>query len=63
MLDTTVDYLVSDDKDEIVKASLKDTELLSQFKAVEQFNDDDKTVVKKLISAFITKKHLQQLAQ
>lgn len=63
MLDTTVDYLVSDDKDEIVKASLKDTELLSQFKVVEQFNDDDKTVVKKLISAFITKKHLQQLAQ
>lgn len=46
-----------------VKASLKDTELLLQFKAVEQFNDDDKTVIKKLIDAFITKKHLQQLAQ
>jgi hypothetical protein len=58
-----VDYPVSGDKDEKVKASLKDAELLQQFKAVEQFNDDDKTVIKKLIDAFITKKQLQQLAQ
>jgi len=38
--------LISGDKDEKVKASLKDAELLQQFKAVEQFSDDDKTVVK-----------------
>ncbi|MFN8262258.1 MAG: hypothetical protein U0T07_01935 [Chitinophagales bacterium] len=44
-----------------VRASLKDAELLQQFKAVELFSDDDKTVVKKLIDAFITKKQLQQL--
>jgi hypothetical protein len=37
-------------------------ELLQQFKAVEQFNDDDKTVVKKLIDAFIVKKKLQLMA-
>jgi hypothetical protein len=37
-------------------------ELLQQFKAVEQFTDDDKTVVKKLIDAFIVKKQLQQMA-
>ena len=62
VLDTTVDYLVSGDKDEKVKASLKDAELLQQFKAVEQFTDDDKIVVKKLIDAFIVKKQLQQMA-
>jgi transcriptional regulator with XRE-family HTH domain len=62
VLDTTVDYLVSGDKDEKVKASLKDAELLQQFKAVEQFTDDDKTVIKKLIDAFIVKKQLQQMA-
>lgn len=63
VLDTTVDFLINGDKDEKVKASLKDAELLQQFKAVEQFNEDDKNVIKKLIDAFITKKQLQQLAQ
>lgn len=62
VFDTTVDYLVSGDKDEKVKDSLKDAELLQQFKAVEQFADDDKSVVKKLIDAFIVKKQLQQMA-
>jgi hypothetical protein len=42
--------------------SLKDAELLQQFKAVEQFTEDDKTVVKKLIDAFIVKKQLQLMA-
>ena len=37
-------------------------ELLQQFKAVEQFTDDDKNVVKKLIDAFIVKKQLQLMA-
>jgi len=62
VFDTTVDYLISGDKDEKVKASLKDAELLQQFKAVEQFTDDDKNVIKKLIDAFIVKKQLQQMA-
>ncbi len=54
--------MISGDKDEKVKASLKDAELLQQFKAVEQFSDDDKTVVKKLIDAFIVKKQLERMA-
>jgi len=61
-LGTSIDFLISGDKDEKVKASLKDAELLQQFKAVEQFTDEDKTVVKKLIDAFIVKKQLQQMA-
>ena len=61
-LGTSIDFLISGDKDEKVKASLKDAELLQQFKAVEQFTDDDKNVVKKLIDAFIVKKQLQLMA-
>jgi len=61
-LGTTIDFLISGDKDEKAKASLKDAELLQQFKAVELFTDDDKIVVKKLIDAFIVKKQLQQMA-
>ncbi|MDR3711304.1 MAG: hypothetical protein P4L51_00690 [Puia sp.] len=53
---------MSGDKDEKAKASLKDAELLQQFKAVEQFTDEDKTVIKKLIDTFIVKKQLQQMA-
>src|SRR5271157_1361581 len=52
-LDTTVDYLISGDTDEKAKSALKDSELLKQFKAVEQMNDEDRTVVKRLIDAFI----------
>ncbi len=50
------------DKDEKLKASLKDAELSQQFKAVEQFTDGDKNVVKKLIDAFVVKKQLQLMA-
>lgn len=61
-LDTTVDFLISGDTDEKAKSALKDSELLQQFKAVEQMNDDDRTVIKKLIDAFITKGKIKQLA-
>lgn len=62
VLATSVDYLINGNTDEKAKATLKDTELLQQFKAVEQMNDDDKSVIKKLIDAFITKRKIQQLA-
>ncbi len=61
-LDTTVDYLINGDTGEKAMSALKDTELLQQFKAVEQMNEDDRTVIKKLIDAFITKGKIKQLA-
>jgi transcriptional regulator with XRE-family HTH domain len=61
-LDTTVDYLISGDTEEKAKATLKDSELLQQFRAVEQMSEDDRTVIKRLIDAFITKSKLKQLA-
>lgn len=61
-LDTTVDYLINGDTDEKAKSALKDNELLQQFKAVEQMNEADRTVIKRLIDAFITKGKIKQLA-
>lgn len=60
-LDTKVDFLISDDTDEKAKSALKDSELLQQFKAVEQMNEEDRSVVKRLIDAFITKGKLKHL--
>jgi len=37
--------------------------LLRQFQEVEHLPEEDKTVVKKLLDAFLTKKHLQSLAR
>ncbi len=46
-----------------IKARFADRELLQQFQEVEQLPDEDKNVVKKLLDAFLTKKHLQALAR
>jgi transcriptional regulator with XRE-family HTH domain len=61
-LDTIVDYLINGDTDEKAKSALKDSELLQQFKAVEQMNETDRAVIKRLIDAFITKAKIKQLA-
>ena len=63
-LDTTADYLVNDDmSDASITAQLTDRELLKQFKEVELFSPEDKQVVKIFIDAFITKRHIQELAK
>ncbi|MEI6349091.1 MAG: helix-turn-helix transcriptional regulator [Bacteroidota bacterium] len=61
-LETTTDYLINGDKDEKAKATLKDSELLQQFKAVEQLNDKDKSTIKDIIDAFIKRNKIQQIA-
>jgi transcriptional regulator with XRE-family HTH domain len=63
-LDTTTDYLVNDDvNDSSITAQLTDRELLKQFKEVELFSPEDKHLVKTFIDAFITKRHIQELAK
>ena len=59
---TTIDFLVNGDLNEKAQNSIKDSKLLQQFKAVENMEDEDKTVIVKLIDAFITKKQIQRLA-
>lgn len=60
-LDVTSDYLIEGATDEVAKARIEDRELLLQFQQVEKLADDDKTVIKKLIDAFLTKKKVQEL--
>lgn len=63
-LDTTTDYLVNDgENDAAVTAQLTDRELLKQFKEVELLNAEDKHIVKIFIDAFLTKRHIQELAK
>jgi hypothetical protein len=61
-LGVTSDYLLDGATDEAAKARFEDRELLKQFREVEQL-PDDKNVVKKLLDAFLTKKHLQALVR
>lgn len=56
----SIDYLVSGDTEEKAKATLKDTKLLSMFKAVENMDDKDKGIVSELIDAFIFQRETQQ---
>ena len=62
-LGVTSDYLLEGATDAAAKAKFEDRELLKQFQEVEQLPEEDKNVVKKLLDAFLTKKHLQALAR
>jgi len=61
-LGVSPDFLLYGNAEQKAGATLNDVELIQQFKAVEQMDDEDKNVIKKLIDAFITKRKLQQLA-
>ena len=62
-LDISSDYLLGGSAEDAAKAKFKDRELLRQFQEVEHLPEEDKTVVKKLLDAFLTRKHLQSLAR
>ncbi len=62
-LDVSGDHLLEGAANEAAKARFEDRELLRQFQEVEHLSDEDKAVVKKLLDAFLTKKHLQSLAR
>ena len=53
------DFLIYGTSDEKAKTKLTDADLINQFKAIENMDDEDKNVIKKLIDAFITKKQIQ----
>ena len=62
-LEVSSDYLLDGSTEEAAKAKFEDRELLRQFQEVERLPEEDKTVVKKLLDAFLTKKHLQSLVR
>ena len=59
----SIDYIVNGTIEEKASNTLQNNELLSQFKEVEQMNEDDRSTIIKLIDAFITKRKIQKLAQ
>ena len=63
VLGVSSDYLLNGTTDDLAESTLADKELLNQFKAIEQFSDEDKNVVKVFLDAFITKRRIQKLAQ
>lgn len=62
-LGVSPDFLIYGTSDEKAKTKLTDADLINQFKAIENMDEEDKNVIKKLIDAFITKKQLQKLVQ
>ncbi len=61
-LGTTADYLVYGNTDEKAQATLKDSELLQQFKSLEELDEKDKNTIKDIIDAFIKRSKLRNIA-
>ena len=59
---TSIDFIVYGDSEQKAQQSIKDNELLSQFKAVEQLDSKDKSTIKDIIDAFIKRSKLAQIA-
>lgn len=57
-LGVSSDFLMNGNLDNLAKNSLTDKELLNPFKAIESMEEEDKSVIKTLIDAFITKKKI-----
>ena len=62
-LGVTTDYLFEGKIGDVAKTKLEDRDLLQMFKQVEKLQEDDKTVIKKLIDAFLTKRKVQALVE
>lgn len=61
-LGVSTDFLMNGLADDLANNSLSDKTLLNQFKTIEKLPEQEKNVVKIFLDAFITKKHIQQLA-
>jgi len=61
-LNTSADFLMNGDSQDIVAGKITDRELVSLFQAVEQLNNDDQQMIKTFLDAIITKRKVQSLA-
>jgi len=55
-------FLLNGNMDDKARNTIKDSELLLQFKKVEQLPNDKKLLVKEFLDAFIFKANVQQLS-
>ncbi len=61
-LNTTADFLMHGSTQDKANAQLNDNELLTLFRSVEKMSSEDKSVIKTVIDALVTKRQIQQLA-
>ncbi len=59
---TSIDFLIYGDSEQKAQQSIKDNELLAQFKAVEELDSKDKSTIKDIIDAFIKRSKLRNIA-
>jgi len=59
-LDTTTDYLMNGNTNDIVAAQLADKELLAQYKRIEQLSNEDKYLIKRFINSFLLSAEIQK---
>ncbi len=52
-LDTSVDFLINGNTTEKAQSTLKDAELLKQFREIDQMPDNEKSTIIKVVSAYI----------
>ena len=60
-LQTSGDFLIDGIADERAAGQLADAGLLARFRQVEQLPEEDRSVIKQLIDAFVTKHEIQRL--
>ena len=61
-LGVSTDYLIEGSTQEAAKADFEDRDLLRMFQEIQKLDQEDKTVVKKLIEAFVVKKQVAAIA-
>ena len=61
-LGVSSDYLIEGSTQEAAKADFEDRDLLRMFQEIQKLDQEDKTVVKKLIEAFVVKKQVAAIA-
>jgi len=61
VLGVSHDYLLDGNLGDAARARFEDGELLELFKEIESMQDEDKTVVKKFLDAFVTKKRIHEM--
>lgn len=53
VFDTSIDYLVRGDKSQKVESTLKDAELIKEFKRLDELPEDEKKSILKVVSSLI----------
>jgi transcriptional regulator with XRE-family HTH domain len=62
IFEVSADYLLFDDVDKMAFGSIRDTDLLQQFRELDSLDEDTRSKTKFLIEAVLTQQHVKELA-